>query len=62
MTRKDYKAIAAGFASNEPPAGSTLRRLQWLEDINEVARVFAADNPRFDRARFFKACGSLPSE
>jgi hypothetical protein len=50
MTRKDYVAIAAAIA-----------RAQLNQDCQMVADciadVMARDNPRFDRARFLKACG-----
>jgi hypothetical protein len=61
MTRKDYEAIARalrnsriGFpGSREAAAGETA--------LGHAAKLLsdhcAADNPRFDRARFLKACG-----
>ena len=56
MTRKDYRALAAGFASTEPPPAAEWHRHQWETDIQGIARVLAADNPRFDRERFIDAC------
>ncbi len=62
MTRKDYVAIAAAFAKSgtvaftgAPLTGAALA--QWQYDIACIADVFAADNARFDRARFIAACG-----
>ena len=60
MHRKDYVAIAAaihrtGMAANigkKKDSEETLR----LAAI-DIAGVMARDNPRFDRARFLKACG-----
>ncbi len=59
MTRKDYVAIAAaihrtGMASRITKKNSeqTLR----LAAI-DIAATMAADNPRFDKGRFLKACG-----
>ena len=54
MTRKDYVAIAAAI--------KTADRYDDGEQIaaaivQNIAGVMAADNPRFDRARFLKACG-----
>ena len=59
MTRKDYVAIAAaihrtGMAMNigkKATAESAIR----LAAI-DIAATMANDNPRFDRARFLKAC------
>ena len=53
MTRKDYIVLAAAFAGvvTEEGEGGT-----WSELRYEVANVLAADNPRFDRARFYSAC------
>lgn len=56
MTRKDYVRLAAGFASVEPFPEAQQRHLQWEIGIHEIARVLAADNPRFDRERFLEAC------
>ena len=50
MTKKDFELIAATIAYL--PAGPARR---------ETARLFAdalaTTNPRFDRARFLRACG-----
>ena len=55
MTRKDYELIAGVFAG-----------FAQITDINEtigadiaesLADEFEAENPRFNRARFLKACG-----
>jgi len=57
MTRKDYVAIAAAINQAVPlypsPAGANALRCVSLE----IADKMANDNPRFDRARFLKACG-----
>lgn len=56
MSKKDYQAIAAAFYR----AGQiTLREHEdetWQILRREIADVLAADNPRFDRARFIEAC------
>ena len=62
MTRKDYEAIA-----------TRMNKLLWIhETYNEtheayhddlceaLGDVFAADNERFDRKRFLKACRLTP--
>jgi len=58
MSRKDYVAIA--MAINEaykmsdyhPEARHDMERV-----AGNIARVFAANNPNFDRDRFMAACG-----
>jgi hypothetical protein len=57
MTRKDYVAIAAaiketGKYHEHDDAADALAFL-----ARDLAATLAADNPRFDRARFLKACG-----
>lgn|GEM_PF-6652059 len=39
-----------GFEHNSLEA-----RITWIDCLREVADVLAADNPRFDRARFIAA-------
>lgn len=56
MTRKDYvllaEAIKAAVEATDYP-----ERLGALLAANEIAHRLQQDNPRFDRARFLKACG-----
>jgi hypothetical protein len=58
MTRKDYEAIAAALMEARFLSG---QRTEGAQAVNDAAvlicDVMAADNPRFDRARFLKACG-----
>lgn len=62
LTRKDYKAIARYISETKPANGMPV---DWqagcyaaCERIGLLlANHFEADNPRFDRARFLKACG-----
>jgi hypothetical protein len=51
MTRKDYELIARviRYAEIDERAGDRIAR--------DFAYALAKDNPRFDRARFLKACG-----
>lgn len=60
MTKKDYVAIAQALrdAYGEdhaafPVSGEEMRQ----EAAGRLCEAFAADNPRFDRARFLAACG-----
>lgn len=58
MTRKDFKAIAvaikdsASHSDGTPGSNYTLRIA-----ASQIADVFEADNPRFDRSKFLTACG-----
>ena len=47
MTRKDYILIAKAIQESTDKT----------EIAYAIATVLAADNPRFDRARFLAACG-----
>jgi hypothetical protein len=49
MTRKHFVEIAK-IVSNTPVVGRKALALDFV-------RMFRADNPRFDPARFLKACG-----
>ena len=52
MTRKHFKSLAASIAK------LNLFDKNAAHDMAcDVADVCAKDNPRFDRLRFFEACG-----
>jgi hypothetical protein len=53
LTRKVYEAQAAIIKKHVPTAG----RDHCYELATDIANYFANDNPRFDRTRFFEACG-----
>lgn len=67
MTRKDYIAIAAALSLERPAL--TLEQYamapdwdrgtfdEWNTIVLRFAGMLAADNPRFDRAKFLTACG-----
>ena len=70
MTRKDYEWIAGvlyynrrnmGLPSQNESAKDCAIRTGYEVALNDVAYMLAdgcqRDNPRFDRARFLKACG-----
>ena len=56
MTRKDYLVIAAALLAAKP-VDNLGACVQWINDCREIASAFACDNNRFDRDRFFTACG-----
>jgi hypothetical protein len=59
MIKKDYEAIT-----------TALRRHRWTCDVadsfrslvRELANVFEADNPHFDRQQFFKDCNEVEED
>lgn len=64
MTRKDYVAIAAAIMAarrdiklKEPHESHADMWDGASLAAEHIAEVMAADNPRFDRARFLKAAG-----
>ena len=60
MTKKHYEAIAAILEKyrNAPLYEADYSDYRTAEHIAaELADYFATDNPRFDRARFWQACG-----
>lgn len=62
MTRKDYVALAKAIndTGSHQSVDETYRE-GWQGATSSVAHrianVLGADNARFDRARFFEACG-----
>ena len=57
MTRKDYVAIAAVIKAQADSDGNKGGHTITQNIALNIARVMAADNSRFDEARFLKACG-----
>lgn len=64
LTKKDYEAFAEMFADVETNLVQPIRSEKSRAVARTVARhiqtraadIFADDNPRFSRARFFAAC------
>ncbi len=59
MTRKDYKLIAEILRDNKPVIevdGISVWNY-WDDLVFEIAFALAEKNPRFDRKKFYKACG-----
>jgi len=61
MTKKDYEAIARALARQIDAFPSAIENhaahCARAQTCSNIADHCAADNPRFDRARFLKACG-----
>ena len=63
MSRKHYKEIASVIAGETAPFRASPTRtnsIQYNTAANiarSVADMFKRDNARFDRARFYTACG-----
>ena len=55
LSRKTYEAQAAIIAKHVE-AGK-VERDHLYEMATDLANYYAKDNPRFDRLRFFEACG-----
>lgn len=55
MTKKHFEAFADYIRHNILGGDITRETAQAMADM--VAYIASQDNPRFDRARFFKACG-----
>ena len=65
MTRKDYVSIAAAVAvvRDSYSFNWNPNLFRALDDVaKQLAVHLAQDNPRFDRARFLKACGVAPEK
>lgn len=57
MSRKDYVAFARIIKTNLEISHSPLERVTVKGVATDMADLFAADNPRFDRQKFLTACG-----
>lgn len=60
VSKKHFETIAAELRAAKELDSNTAAR-QSVERVAEgLSNIFARENPRFDRARFLKACG-LPA-
>jgi hypothetical protein len=62
MTKKDYIAFAKEMkAMHDHYSNQEMNNTEFYDFHNEycdaIANVLAADNPRFNREKFLKACG-----
>lgn len=68
MTRKDYRAFAeeirfiVDHRLSSDPVIKGIQRETMLIATKAIADVMARDNSRFDRQRFFAACGFVPED
>lgn len=54
MTKKDYIKFAVMFnVYKDMPSANTL----WDALVKHSADIFSEDNPKFDKKRFYAACG-----
>lgn len=61
MSKRHYEAVAGAiYATREmicrDPSHNEVRNMLLADVAEWLADVLAADNPRFDRARFLEAC------
>lgn len=65
MTRKHFEQLAAALKhelgyinlNNYSPSDMIMARQGWWRGVTAVVSVAAASNPRFNRKRFYEACG-----
>lgn len=55
MTRKHYKAIAKALKQHASRIGETSPETNFVALIHDLADTLQADNPNFDRKRFYAA-------
>jgi hypothetical protein len=62
MTKKDYELIAEGLEASRYLIGvSNDTEAMYRNIVSNIASSLKNDNPRFDRVKFYRACG-LTSE
>jgi hypothetical protein len=57
MTRKHFQVIAAQIAALVKTSRTNAQKKRAREYAERAAMFCAQQNPRFDRDRFFTACG-----
>jgi len=57
MTRKDYETLAKGIAEVKKYCDKLDGVGVFVHMTREIATNLQIDNPRFDKARFYEACG-----
>ena len=61
MTKKDYEliaqAISVEYQETNPDTNNDIEAQTIVTVTNRIADYLSMENPRFDRNKFFKACG-----
>ena len=57
MTKKDYVLIAEFALAVRPEVDGQLWKTEWYHEVGQLADKLETDNPRFDKNKFFRACG-----
>jgi hypothetical protein len=57
MTKKHYEAIAKALKTHKPHENWLNKHTQYELMVCDLAAYFAQDNPRFDKYKFYEACG-----
>lgn len=60
MTKKHYEVIAYRLNETRPYAtAEEMVKYRWAKDVIAVANALAEFNPRFNRNKFYEACGGI---
>lgn len=60
MSKKHYEALAAEIRKTLVDTKGLFEQQVGVEKLARgIAGVLAVENPRFDRARFLRACGDI---
>jgi len=60
LYQKDYEHFAYFLNGTRPNADAIFRvKNQWARDVIAVANVLADSNKKFNRNKFYEACGSI---
>lgn len=59
MTKKHFIALADGLRNEKPNENWLNKMVQWHMDVNAIADVCAASNPRFNRERWLDYVNGL---
>lgn len=57
MTRKDYIRLASALSRVKPIESDRQKMSVWKNVLAEIAHELVCDNGRFDKEKFYKACG-----
>jgi len=56
MTRKDFELIAKVLLQSKPEGDKNTELYRWNVVVLNFAKQLQAENPRFNSAKFIKAC------